>query len=147
RPAYVGDWHGTCRRSEPAEDCSLSCGILSESGGDDVSHDALVDLRGVKVGALYRFAHNDGAQLRCAEVGETTLKFSHGSAAGRDDHGIIKRGHKMGSSRRFCYFIIDELEVPSGSREPPGWRAISPASEFAAAVEAAAGVVRIRATS
>ena len=42
--ANLVDGHGTYLRRQSAEDCGLARGILSQSGGDHVAHDAFVDL-------------------------------------------------------------------------------------------------------
>ena len=83
RAADLVDCHGTCCGRESAEDCSLARRILAESGGDDVAHDALIDLRRIDAGALDRFPYRNGAELRRAEIGKATLKFSDGRAACR----------------------------------------------------------------
>ena len=101
------DCHGTCRGRQSAEDCGLPRGILTESGGDDVAHDALVNLRNLDTRALDGFAHRDGAELRSGEIGEAALKFSYGSAAAGDDDNIVKRGHESSSREDFAIFIID----------------------------------------
>jgi hypothetical protein len=46
----------------------LPRGILSESGRDNVAHDAFVDLRWINSGALHSFTNDDGAELGCAEI-------------------------------------------------------------------------------
>ena len=96
------DCHGTCRGRESAEDGGLARRILAESGGDDVAHDALVDLRGIDAGALDGLANRDGAELRRAEIGEAALKFSDGGAAAGDDDNIVKRGHESSSREDFA---------------------------------------------
>ena len=108
--ANLVDCHGTCRGRESAEDSGLSRRILSESGGNDVAHDALVNLIGSDPGALDSFAHHDGAELRSAEIGEAALKFSDGGAAAGDDDNIVKRGHESSSREDFAILIIDAEE-------------------------------------
>src|SRR5579859_293030 len=106
RAADLVDCHGTCRGRESSEDCGLARGILAESGGDDVAHDALVDLRGIDAGALDGFAHHDGSELRSPEIGEASLEFSNWSAAAGDDDDIVKRGHEIGLLRRISLLSL-----------------------------------------
>ena len=42
----------------------LPRGILSQSGGDDIAHDALVHLRGIDLRPDHRFPHHERAQLQ-----------------------------------------------------------------------------------
>jgi hypothetical protein len=101
--ANLVDCHGTCRGRQSAEDCGLPRGILSESGGDDVAHDALVNLIGTsRSGALHRFAHHDSTQLRRAQIGETSLKFSYRRTAAGNNDNIVKRGHESSSREDFA---------------------------------------------
>ncbi len=100
--ANLVDCHGTCRRRQSAVDCGLPRGILTESSGDDVAHDAFVDLRRIDAGTSDSLADSDGAKLRSAEVGEAALKFSDGGAAAGNDDYIVKRGHESSSREDFA---------------------------------------------
>ena len=62
---------------------------------------------GIEAGALDRFAHDDGAELRRGEIGEAALKFSDWGAAAGDDDNIVKRGHESSSREDFAILIID----------------------------------------
>ena len=86
--------HGTYFRRQTSEDGGLARWILTESSGDDVAHDALVNLLGIDVSAVDGFAHGDGAELRRGEIGETSLKFSDSSATARDDNNLVRCGHE-----------------------------------------------------
>ena len=103
--------HGTCRRRQSAEDRGLSRRILTESGGDDVTHNAFVNLLGIEVGALDGLANHDGAELRGAETGQAALKLSYRSATAGDDDYIVKRGHESSSREDFAFLIIDAHAV------------------------------------
>ena len=91
----------------PPIDCGLSRGILTESGGDDVAHDALVDLCGIDAGALHRLAHGDGAELRRAEIGEAALKFSDGVRQPEMMTTSSKEAMNQAPAKISRFFIID----------------------------------------
>lgn len=81
--------HGPDLRRRFAVYGGLPGGVLSQAGGDNVAHDALVHLIQVlNAGALHGFADNDGAKLGGAEVGERALKLSNGCANTGDDHHV-----------------------------------------------------------
>src|ERR1700733_670641 len=86
--------HGTYFGRQTSEDGGLASGILTESSGEDVAHDAFVHLLGIDVGAVHGFANDDGAELRRGKIGETSLKFSHRRATAGDDDNLIRCGHK-----------------------------------------------------
>jgi hypothetical protein len=65
---------------------SLPCGILSQSGRDDIAHDAFVHLVGRNARASHCLAHHQRPQIDCAEAGERSLKPSDGRPHCRDDH-------------------------------------------------------------
>src|SRR6516162_5051177 len=88
------DCHGTYLGGETTEDCGLTRGVLTEPRWEDVAHDALIDLLGIEGGALHGLAHNDCAELRRGEIGETALKFSDRSAASRNDDNLVETSHK-----------------------------------------------------
>ena len=85
----------------PPIDCGLTRRILTESRGDDVAHDALVDERRIDARALDSLANDERAELRRSEIGEASLKFSYRSAAAGDDDNIVERGHESSSPRIF----------------------------------------------
>ena len=87
------DCHGTCCGRQSAEDCRLARRILSQPGGEDIAHDALVDLIGVQSGALHGFAHHDRTELRSTQIGKTALEFSHRCSTTGNDDNIIESRH------------------------------------------------------
>jgi hypothetical protein len=66
---------------------------LTEACGNHVSHDALVNLCGINAGALHSLAHNDGAELRGAEIRETALELADWRATRGDDDNVVVAGH------------------------------------------------------
>ena len=70
RAANLVDSHGADFVRQAAAQGRLARRILSESGGDNVAHDAFVHAVGIDAGALHRLAHDDGAQLRRGEIGK-----------------------------------------------------------------------------
>src|SRR5208282_5143389 len=93
RAAHLVNCHGTYFGCKSAEQRCLPSRVLTESGRDDVAHDALVDLRRLQIRSLDGFAHCDRADLRSRHIAQTSLKFSDRRAASRDDHNSIRTGH------------------------------------------------------
>ena len=91
--ANLVDRHGTHFRRQSAVDRGLARGILPQSGGNHIAHDAFVHLRRVEAGALHRLADHDGAELRCAEIRQASLKFSYRRATAGDDYDFVFSGH------------------------------------------------------
>jgi hypothetical protein len=60
----------------PPKIAACRAGFCPESGGEDVAHNAFVNLIGIEAGALNGFAHHDGTQLCSTQIGETSLKFA-----------------------------------------------------------------------
>ena len=89
RSADHVDGDGADLGREATEDRGLARGILSEARGDDVAHDALVDLAGLELRSLDGFADGDCTEACCGDVGERTLKLAHRGSDARDDHDLI----------------------------------------------------------
>src|SRR6202022_5003577 len=100
---------------KPAKQRRLPRGILTKSGRDNVAHDALVDLLRLQIRPLDCFAHRDRAQLWSGYVAQTSLKFSDGRAASRDDYNIIRSGHGCAPRRSLgalLQAIVAENRLP-----------------------------------
>ncbi len=68
---------------------SLARRILSEPGGNNIAHDALIDRCGVDARAPYGFAHGNCAQLRRGKIRQRALKLTNRRAHARDDHNFF----------------------------------------------------------
>jgi hypothetical protein len=66
---------------------------LSEARGKNVAHNAFVDLIGVQPTPLHCLAHNDSAELRRTQIGETALESSYRSTTTGNDDNIIESRH------------------------------------------------------
>ena len=99
--AYLVNRHGTHFGCKSAEQRRLPRRILTDAGGDDVAHDALVHLLRLQIRPLDSLAHSDCADLRRRHVTQAALKFSDRRAASRDDYYTIRTGHNCAPTRSF----------------------------------------------
>ena len=64
----------------------LPRGVLSQTGADDVAHDALVDQGRIDAGATNRFGDDERAEIGRGEVLQRAEKFAGRRADRADDH-------------------------------------------------------------
>jgi uncharacterized protein len=70
-------------------DRSLARGVLSQSRGDDIAHDALVHLIGIESRAVHDFTNHQRTQLHSRKIRQRTLKFSDWSANSGDNDYVF----------------------------------------------------------
>ena len=73
-------------------DRCLTRWILTQARGDDIAHDALVDLIGIEPRAAQGFTHHQRTQLHSRETRQCTLKFSNRGAHSGDNDYIFHNG-------------------------------------------------------
>ncbi len=84
---------------KPAVESGLTRGVLSKTGGDDVAHDAFIDLLGLKVRAPDGFPDHDRTEPRGGDVRKRALEFPDRSADPGDDNDLI-HGYSLYDSMR-----------------------------------------------
>ncbi len=93
--ADLVDGHGANLRRESAFNGSLARRVLSKAGLENIAHDAFIhEIEIGDAGTLNGFAHNDGAKIGGAEIGESALEFSDGGTNRRYDNDIFQRCHE-----------------------------------------------------
>ena len=100
-PADLVDRQGRHTVGQPSAQRCLTGRRLSESGRDDVAHDAFVNDRGIDARPAHSFPDDHRPELRRGEVLERAQKLSRRQAGGRDDDGFhdVILSRSMGSGR------------------------------------------------
>ena len=87
RAANFIDGHGGDADVQAATQRRLPRGILPQPRLHDIAHDDFIDRFRSNAGAAGAFRNNLGAQLGSGKRRQATLKFTHRSPHGADNHG------------------------------------------------------------